>query len=734
MTLCGLFALPSKLIYGKNCHLPFEIKHRAYWALKNCNPYLIAIGEKRMFQLYELDELRHQAYENSRLYKARTKVWHDRKLRMRKEFKQGNKVLLFHSKYKFKQPKIRSRWLGPYVVKHQYPSGYVELCGKDGKTFIVNGYRLKLYHKEDNNPREAVKIHAIGRMHQPRFNFVFDFVIIDQKKDHELGFAHSEIKALKATDVLKDKSLDKNLDIKKLITKKKEAFAAQFAAEATLRRVHANQKDDNMVPIESIIAPLEADNRMYNNEIAALQEDKKTLERHTKSKEEALLEAERILENLRRKSLWASRSKVVDEDEKERNERILKNVGGMKLDKFRDDRITALMGRLSRWYAMHQPPCQFREYFMTLKSWILQRSRLQLLSQPSVKIQQEEIFFRSNKRCYKISIGMAEFAPGYEQGALADLGASISVMSLSTYTTLGLGDLIPTKLIIELADRTDIKVSLILERSFLSTARGKIDVFKRKITLRVGKEKIIFKSVKPTSSLIKKVYMLNLRERIELDLEARLMGETLVLNRSLDPFSEDYIELNDLNVPLELRRDQVDDLMPTIKEGEVIKEFRARNDAKVFGYPSDCDYDKKIRMDYAYNLKFSCMIVLEDMDAYRDEEMGDVIFGEPFLRKVKINVKRFKGMITIHSGNKEVSEEDNMNGISHSYQKLKGFYKGVLNSGPEYARDVKMEEWLTRGHISDLAERKEIDNVGEESTIWKSGSVGVLKSQDDCST
>ncbi|GJU36990.1 reverse transcriptase domain-containing protein [Tanacetum coccineum] len=80
-----------KLIYGKNCHLPFEIKHRAYWALKNCNPDLIAAGEKKMFQLHELDELRHQAYENSRLYKARTKVWHDRKLRMRKEFKQGNK-------------------------------------------------------------------------------------------------------------------------------------------------------------------------------------------------------------------------------------------------------------------------------------------------------------------------------------------------------------------------------------------------------------------------------------------------------------------------------------------------------------------------------------------------------------------------------------------------------------------------------------------------------------------
>ncbi|GJW22264.1 putative reverse transcriptase domain-containing protein [Tanacetum coccineum] len=406
--------------------------------------------------------------------------------------------------------------------------------------------------------------------------------------------------------------------------------------------------------------------------------------------------------------------------------------------------------------------------------------------------------------------------------ALADLGASVSIMPLSTYLNLGLGKLAHTKLTVELADGTvkypkgiaknvlvvigkiifpidfiildmpeDIKVPLILKRPFLSTAHAKIDVFKRKITLRVGEEKIIFKSVKPASSLIKRVYMLSLRERMELDLEARLMGETLVLNRSLDPFFEDYIELNDLNVPLELRRDQVDDLMPTIEEGEVVEEFRARNDArmvsKVFGYPSDCDHDKKIRIDCAYNLKFSCMIgfeflhanffpilyvnvmskkfhnsimkdkmeykgnnvvgalmnipifvgtfsiltdfaVLEDMDAYRDEGMGDVIFGEPFLRKVRINAKRIEGMITIHNGNEEVtyqmtrshlrfkhhtnehcnkippllkvSEVDKMNGISHSYQKLKGFYKGVLNLEAEYVRDAKMEEWVTQGHIS----------------------------------
>ncbi|GJV69442.1 hypothetical protein Tco_1484951 [Tanacetum coccineum] len=201
-----------------------------------------------------------------------------------------------------------------------------------------------------------------------------------------------------------------------------------------------------------------------------------------------------------------------------------------------------------------------------------------------------------------------------------------------------------------------------------------------KITLKVREEKIIFKSVKSASSLIKMVYMLTLRERMEIDLEARLMGETLVLNRLLDPFFEDYIELNDLNEPFKLRRNQGDDLMSTIEEGEVIEEFRTR----------DKDLDTGID-DYP---------ILEDMDAYRDDGMGDVIFGEPFLREVGIKTKRFKGIITLYNGDDEVSEKDVKNGISHAYQKLKGFYKGVLKLGPDYIRDAKMEEWLTRGHIS----------------------------------
>ncbi|GJX59105.1 hypothetical protein Tco_0290495, partial [Tanacetum coccineum] len=283
--------------------------------------------------------------------------------------------------------------------------------------------------------------------------------------------------------------------------------------------------------------------------------------------------------------------------------------------------------------------------------------------------------------------------------ALVDLGTSVSVMPLSTYLNLGLGELAHTRLTVELADRTvkypkgiaknillgigkfnfqvdfiildmpeDIKVPLIFGRPFLSTARSKIDVYKRKITLRVRKERIIFKSVKPASSLIKRVYMLSLRERMELDLEARLMGETLVLNRSLDPFLEDYIELNDLNEPFELRRNQGDDLMPTIEEGEVIKEFRTRDedlDTRIDDYLSYWDDNKKIHIDCGvegdnvvralmnvpiFVGTFSVMTdfaVLKDMDAYRDEEMSDIIVGEPFLREVGNKAKRFEGIITL---------------------------------------------------------------------------------------
>ncbi|CAI0374312.1 unnamed protein product, partial [Linum tenue] len=139
------------------------------------------------------------------------------------------------------------------------------------------------------------------------------------EKDRELGAAHGENKGLRTADALKDKAIEEvswlsdrknlsvftllsliyhqNLEIKKLVDEKKEALSAQHAAEATLRRVHANLKDDDSPPIESFLAHLEAEIKMYKNEIAALQEDKKAMERLTKSKESALLEAETILKS-----------------------------------------------------------------------------------------------------------------------------------------------------------------------------------------------------------------------------------------------------------------------------------------------------------------------------------------------------------------------------------------------------------------------------------------------------
>ncbi|GKB31203.1 hypothetical protein Tco_0870604 [Tanacetum coccineum] len=225
-----------------------------------------------------------------------------------------------------------------------------------------------------------------------------------------------------------------------------------------------------------------------------------------------------------------------------------------------------------------------------------------------------------------------------------ELGASVSVMPLSNYLNLGLGELAHTKLMVELADR-----------------------------------------------IVK--YLKGIAENV-------LVG-------------------------IELRRDQVDDLMPTIEESKsstILKdkfEYKGKNVVGAF-------------MNIPIFVgKFSVVTyfpVVENMDGYRDQDMGDVIVGEPFCKASCVEARRFDGLITIHNGNDnvtyqmarsyprfrhlsnaqckkikpllKVSWHDKLDGISHSYQKLKRFYKGILNLGPKYIRDTKMEEWLTRGHIS----------------------------------
>ncbi|XP_074374415.1 uncharacterized protein LOC141714819 [Apium graveolens] len=97
--------LEKVLVYGKACHLPAELEHKAYWALKKLNLQMEAAGEKIMLQLKELEEFRLQAYENNKVYKEKVKRWHDRRL-VHKSFVPGLKVLLYNSRLRIFQENL----------------------------------------------------------------------------------------------------------------------------------------------------------------------------------------------------------------------------------------------------------------------------------------------------------------------------------------------------------------------------------------------------------------------------------------------------------------------------------------------------------------------------------------------------------------------------------------------------------------------------------------------------
>nr|GEY18071.1 reverse transcriptase domain-containing protein [Tanacetum cinerariifolium] len=109
---------------------------------------LTTVGDHRKVQLNELNELHDQAYENSLIYKEKTKRLPDSKIKDR-VFNIGDRVLLFNSRLNIFYGKLKSHWSGPFTISRVYPYGTVELSQPDGPNFKVNGHRLKHYFGED---------------------------------------------------------------------------------------------------------------------------------------------------------------------------------------------------------------------------------------------------------------------------------------------------------------------------------------------------------------------------------------------------------------------------------------------------------------------------------------------------------------------------------------------------------------------------------------------------------
>ena len=149
---------PYRLVYGKACHLPVEIEYRAWWEIRKLNMDMNRAYLKRMLKIDKLEELRNDAYFNSKIAKDRQNKWHDQ-LITRKTFNQGDQVLLYDSKLHLFLGKLRSRWTGPFIIYQAYLNGSIDLLNsKDKRVFKVNGQRVKTYVVRHSAKEEEISL------------------------------------------------------------------------------------------------------------------------------------------------------------------------------------------------------------------------------------------------------------------------------------------------------------------------------------------------------------------------------------------------------------------------------------------------------------------------------------------------------------------------------------------------------------------------------------------------